>query len=228
MLPLAASQAIGILAAAIVALEAHPHTPSLTRIGTVFPLLRCAASYGPAFPPSLKHLVAAAQTNDSALLELAQTLPKIDPLYSAAVSTTQAVDIVRGGVKINALPEQAEAVVNHRIAEDGSVQGLKERVSEVLLPVARRFDLSLDAFGVNVSMGVAGAGGDDEWTGKGGHLALSDAWDTAIEPAPQAPLEGPWGVLAGTIRAALAQSSGYEDAHVVVAPSLAVGTCSSL
>ena len=29
--------------------------------------------------------------------------------------TTQAVDLISGGVKINALPEQASAVINHRI-----------------------------------------------------------------------------------------------------------------
>jgi acetylornithine deacetylase/succinyl-diaminopimelate desuccinylase-like protein len=31
--------------------------------------------------------------------------------------TTQAVDIFHAGVKINALPETASAIINHRIAE---------------------------------------------------------------------------------------------------------------
>lgn len=34
------------------------------------------------------------------------------------LSTTQAVDIIEGGVKVNALPEQASAFVNQRIATE--------------------------------------------------------------------------------------------------------------
>jgi len=32
------------------------------------------------------------------------------------IGTTQAIDLIQGGVKTNALPEEAWAVVNHRIA----------------------------------------------------------------------------------------------------------------
>jgi Gly-Xaa carboxypeptidase len=39
-----------------------------------------------------------------------------NPLYKAMVGTTQAVDLIGGGVKTNALPENAWAVVNHRIS----------------------------------------------------------------------------------------------------------------
>jgi Gly-Xaa carboxypeptidase len=39
-----------------------------------------------------------------------------DPSYRALIGTTQAIDLVQGGVKTNALPEEAWAVVNHRIA----------------------------------------------------------------------------------------------------------------
>jgi Gly-Xaa carboxypeptidase len=41
--------------------------------------------------------------------------------FESLAGTTQAIDLVSGGVKINALPEQARAVVNHRIATDRSV-----------------------------------------------------------------------------------------------------------
>jgi Gly-Xaa carboxypeptidase len=39
------------------------------------------------------------------------------------LSTTQAVDIVGGGVKVNALPEEAHVVVNHRLSVDDSISG---------------------------------------------------------------------------------------------------------
>jgi len=41
-----------------------------------------------------------------------------DSALRSLAATTQAIDIIRGGVKVNALPERAWAVVNHRIAVD--------------------------------------------------------------------------------------------------------------
>lgn len=32
------------------------------------------------------------------------------------IGTTQAIDLISGGIKANALPEQAAAIVNHRIS----------------------------------------------------------------------------------------------------------------
>ena len=45
--------------------------------------------------------------------ELSQTFSD----YGPSTGTTQAVDIIRGGVKSNALQEKVFAVVNHRIAD---------------------------------------------------------------------------------------------------------------
>jgi len=41
-----------------------------------------------------------------------------DLVLRSLAGTTQAIDMVQGGVKVNALPEQAWALVNHRIAVD--------------------------------------------------------------------------------------------------------------
>ena len=110
-------QGIGILAAAIVAVEAHPHLSILSRTGTVFEVLECAAAYGPNVPFGLESLVKKAKKDDQALEELTALLPSFFPQFGNGIRTTQAVDLVHGGVKVNALPELAEAIVNHRIAE---------------------------------------------------------------------------------------------------------------
>jgi len=44
-----------------------------------------------------------------------------DNAFKSLVATTQAVDLIGGGVKTNALPENAWAVVNHRISTKGYV-----------------------------------------------------------------------------------------------------------
>lgn len=75
-------------------------------------------------PADVRELVRQALTDDAALARLTARLVR-EPGFAAVMGTTQAVDVVRGGVKINALPEQVEAIVNHRIAEHRCVAGLR-------------------------------------------------------------------------------------------------------
>ena len=81
------------------------------------------------------------------------------------------------------------------------------------IPIATTFDLTLDAFGRNVSAG----------SGSGGHLALSEPWGAHLEPSPSTPtdLAGPWGVLARAIKSSLERR--YPEQLVVVSPALEQG-----
>jgi Gly-Xaa carboxypeptidase len=72
-------------------------------------------------PEDIRQLAKDAIEDDSALERLAPALLEWDHALVALLGTTQAVDVVRGGVKVNALPERATAVVNHRLAEHGCV-----------------------------------------------------------------------------------------------------------
>ncbi|EMD39230.1 hypothetical protein CERSUDRAFT_81981 [Gelatoporia subvermispora B] len=208
--------AIGMLSSMITALEAHPHEPQLPREGTPFLATQCFATYGPDYPEDLRQLAAHARTSDAALEELKAGLIAADTVYAAMLGTTQAVDLIKGGVKVNALPERADAVVNHRIAEYSSVEDVQQHMLEVLLPIATEFNLTLDAFGRNISAGV----------GSAGHVTLSFAWGSSgLEPSPVTPtgLNDPFGILAGTIKATLTSAEGYDKKGVIVTPMLALG-----
>ena len=136
-----------MLAAVIKQLEDNPHTPHLNRSGIYYSLLQCRAAHDPALLHHLRSLISRSRTSDSALHELEQHLARTDRLYPALAGTTQAADVVRGGVKTNALPERAEVIVNHRLAVDSSIAALQARIVSVVAPVAKRFGLALDAFG---------------------------------------------------------------------------------
>jgi Gly-Xaa carboxypeptidase len=110
-------QSIGILSRIIVALEQRPHATSFLRSGTAFANAQCAVAHDPKSSPSLRDLARRALTDDKALRDFQSHLLASVPLFETMLRTTQAVDIVSGGVKANALPEQASALVNHRIAE---------------------------------------------------------------------------------------------------------------
>ena len=130
------------------------------------------------------------------------------------------MDLISGGVKVNALPEKVEAVVNHRIGEHSSVGSLQERFTSTILPIAEQFNLTLKAFGKVVFNGSEGKG----------EIVLSDAWGNALEPAPRTPTDErtdgdtrPYELLQGTIKAALKASPVYGDKKIVTSPALAIG-----
>ncbi|KAI0693188.1 carboxypeptidase S [Cerioporus squamosus] len=211
--------AIGMLSSMVVAIEENPHEPALVRGGSPYNYTMCAAVYGPEYPSHVRKLaLQAGYGDDGALSDLRDALLNTFPTFEAILRTTQAVDLVQGGVKVNALPEKVSAVVNHRIAEHSSVWELQKHMADTILPIAKKYDLSVEAFGLRM------AGG----SGKGGHVALSDAWGTALEPSPVTPTgeNDPYQVLAGTIKATIESSEGYQMSGtkgVVVAPLLTIG-----
>ncbi|KAG1794751.1 hypothetical protein EV424DRAFT_1449349 [Suillus variegatus] len=203
---------IGLLSRFIAAVEDNPHQASLSRTGTPFATTQCLATYSPLYPDDLRRLARQAVTNDAALKVLQERLLASDPLYKAMLGTTQAVDLVEGGVKVNALPERASAVINHRIAEHSSVGELQQHMIDLLTPLAAKYDLALVAFGSNVTYGSAG------------QVVLSDFLGTALEPSPVTPTEhGPWALLQGSIKATFESSPTRNSSKVVVIPSLSIG-----
>ncbi|KAF8734360.1 hypothetical protein AX14_003360 [Amanita brunnescens Koide BX004] len=106
---------IGILSALLVHYENHPfHTP-LKREDPLYGTILCYAQHAKALPSSLRWLIKLSTSSDIALGLLEKRIYK-NRLLKSQVSTTQAIDIIRGGVKVNALPETAYAIINHRIS----------------------------------------------------------------------------------------------------------------
>ncbi|KIJ38420.1 hypothetical protein M422DRAFT_49959 [Sphaerobolus stellatus SS14] len=113
----------------------------------------------------------------------------------------QAIDIISGGVKSNALPEQSSAVVNHRIVDDSSVGAVKKRVTKILSPIASKIQSFLS-----------------------GSLIISDGWGRALEPAPVSPSDSaPYDLLSATIKASV-YDSRIIDKEVIVAPGIMTGS----
>jgi len=73
-------------------------------------------------PGHLRALIKTSVHSDRALRKLEAELIQ-DIELKSLIGTTQAIDLIQGGVKTNALPEEAWAVVNHRIATQRWVRG---------------------------------------------------------------------------------------------------------
>jgi len=106
------------------------------------------------------------------------------------VSTTTAVDVIFGGVKINALPELVTAQVNFRIDYSETVASTQEHVTAILKQVAEKNGLHFRGFG----------NGDKEEDLVGRFIKV-ELLGLALEPAPRTPSEGGvWEMFAGTVK----------------------------
>jgi Gly-Xaa carboxypeptidase len=200
----------------LVKYEAHPYPVHLKRGTPMFSTLQCVAAHAPELPHKLRHALQRAAKSDHALKHVEDIIFK-DRAVRALTGTTQAIDLISGGVKTNALPESAYAVVNHRIDTSSSVKAVMEHDTKLLKPFAEKFNLSLTAFGTKLT---------DSDKPTYGTLELTDAWGTALEPAPVTPVNGaPYKLLSGTIKAVYAahRPEHVKEQSIAVAPGIMSG-----
>ncbi|KAH9935932.1 carboxypeptidase S [Epithele typhae] len=206
---------IGILSQLLVHYEENPYEPRLHRGTPMYWKSQCLAAHIPDMPHKLRKALKKAVKSDKALKEAGDILIQTKQLR-ALIGTTQAIDLINGGVKTNALPEQAWAVVNHRIATDSSVDEVKAHDTKLLKSLAHKFNLTYTAFGSQVT---------EEGSPAYGTLTITDAWGVALEPAPISPIDAPeYALLSGTIKAAYnAHRNLQGDNEIVVAPGIMSG-----
>jgi Gly-Xaa carboxypeptidase len=125
------------------------------------------------------------------------------------MQTSQATDLVSGGVKINALPEKVYAVVNHRIAVESRVADVSSKLKSLIkYNILPKFpSMGLDAWGEvsgNTSSAAVGT-------------IILENFDEPLEPSPVSPTDtGAFKIFTGTIKQVMGED-------VIVAPSLMTG-----
>lgn len=130
--------------------------------------------------------------------------------------TTQAVDLISGGVKINALPEQASIVINHRINVEQNVSTVRARLHQLVSNLAYEHHFGVKAWQSKDDF-VRTVGSDERQ--RTHYIELSDSFESALEPAPRTPTEGkdaaPFRLLSSVIRHTYAPVKGgaLEHAH---------------
>src|SRR5699024_7880743 len=104
--------------------------------------LQCIAEHSSTVDRTLRKNILKSHFDVDANKEVLKYLSK-DPETKYLVTTSQAVDMVQGGTKSNALPEHASVLVNHRIALEESVEMVTDKVLNQVKNVAERFDLGI-------------------------------------------------------------------------------------
>jgi len=199
---------IGILSRIITAIEDRPFTPQLTPVNPFFATLQCSAKYGPDMDHSLRKQIISSLSSKKSAQKVADTLASEDIGKRYLMQTSQATDLISGGVKINALPESVSAVVNHRIAVESSVDDIVEHVTSIIKSVILpNFPLALDSFGNITSPSTASIG----------NITLSSFELVPLSPAPVSPYtSSAYRILSGTIKKVYGNDT-------IVSPSLMTG-----
>ena len=107
-------------------------------------------------------------------------------------------------------------MVNHRIAVESTVSETKQSIEALIRPVATKYGLDFIGFdqetpsSFNASTSI-------------GRIAVSDAYGTALEPAPVTPTDSAaWRLLSGTIRGTWREFNKDKD-EIIVAPRMIGG-----
>ncbi len=200
---------IGVVSQVITEIEADQYRTQLFEENPYYTQLQCGAVHAQEFPKKLKKLLSQRLSSSS---HTCKTKPDHLALEAAKqgldikylMQTSQAVDVISGGVKVNALPERVTVTVNHRINVGESTQVVRDRLTTLAAGIAKKHNLTLHAFD-----------GKEEASS----IILAESPYT-LEVAPVTPadasVDGPFKILAGTTRA-------LYGGDVVVTPGIMTG-----
>jgi Gly-Xaa carboxypeptidase len=132
---------IGMMSEIVVALESSPFEPKIIKDGPIHEALVCFTRYSPYALPTLTYYVSLGLLDQAARL-----VAQVQREAQYFIQTSQAVDWIAGGQKINSLPEFTTLGVNHRFAPQDSVGSIQHRIVNLIQGVVRKYNLTVQAF----------------------------------------------------------------------------------
>lgn len=216
---------IGMMSEIVVALESSPFEPKIIQDSPIHEALICFTRYSPDALPSLTNFI-----KNGELDRAAQVLAQAQRETQYFIQTSQAVNWIAGGQKINSLPEFTTIGVNHRFAPQDSVGSIQHRIVTLVQDVVKKYNLTLEAFEGDKdydeylqTLGQATTGRSNRVHANwepiyNGKLRIEARKKTYI--TMQSPTKGPiWNTFAGTVRHTFA----HEAKRVVFAPGAMTG-----
>lgn len=199
---------IGILSEYITEVESEQYRTYLAEENPYLGQLHCGAEHAKEFPKKIKKLLIERDSHtcskskrDDLALEAAKESRGIKYL----MQTSQAVDVIEGGIKTNALPERATVTVNHRVNFGDEPELVWDRLTSLAKPLAKKYNLTLHAF--------------DGVKEEAQSISLW-ASERTLRVAPVTPTDvdrvSPYAILAGTTRAVYGE-------NIIVTPGSTTG-----
>jgi Gly-Xaa carboxypeptidase len=199
----------GIAAELVSIIEKSPYPPQLHQDNPLLDFLWCGAEHAPGFMSGLKYLLP--KRGRTGILEtikrhsFPRLVSRVNRMARYLISTTQAVDVIHGGVKVNALPERTTVLINHRVNVGETSELIRQKLTKLADVIAKRHNLTLHVFDDS----------EEEQSSIGIRFMGS-----VLEPAPITPTDAsdeqkdtPWSVISSTTKALYGK-------EVVMAPGI--------
>jgi Gly-Xaa carboxypeptidase len=178
---------IGIVSKLISLIEDNPFDLILGAENPTLNYLQCKAKYSDSLEPKLKSNIFKAAYDAAANSKVIKYLSQSRATKSL-IETTQAVDIINGGIKSNALPEFVSFVINHRVSVESSTKFTVDKILDNIKTISEKYNV-----GVILD--------DHEIVPKTDNGFFTLAVGDALEPAKVSPVEGEvWEKFAGSIK----------------------------
>lgn len=142
---------IGVISELVSLIEADTYPTYLDAKNPYYSQLVCGAAYAPEFPKPLKKLLSKSTRSSvkschSKKDELAEEAAKESLSIKYLMTTSIAVDLVTGGEKSNALPEEASVTINQRVNIGDTTSLVKSKIAHLAQKVAAKHNLTLHAY----------------------------------------------------------------------------------
>lgn len=215
--------AIGMIGDLIVQIESDKFNTYFTDYNPTFWQYVCLAENSYDIDDALKHDILHSQFNNKSNSNVRNFINK-DRLTSYSIKTTQALDVIHGGVKNNALPEFVELIINSRVALEENIEvAFNKFVGDVQI-TANKFNL-----GLNVQLPYHNDTNELLPPTENGVLTIKPI--TILEPSPITPINDEhWKIFAGTVRHIYEDLSypdrlggNQPDEKLIVTPGLGTG-----
>ncbi|KAK6197962.1 uncharacterized protein RJT21DRAFT_136367 [Scheffersomyces amazonensis] len=208
---------IGIISQLIEEIENNPFNAFFTPVNPTFHEYQCIAVYSPSLDPKIRVDILRSEYDENSKKQAIKYLHDKSLLSRYLITTTQAIDIIHGGAKSNALPEYVEIDINHRVAIESNTDYVVSKDLNHVKYIAEKFDL-----------GIVFNGEEIRAKTPKGYFTVEKV--SELEPAPITPTTGKtWELFSGTIRHVYEEiafadpKSEYHGKTVVVAPGIATG-----
>ena len=198
------------------------------RMVAFFGTLQCLAVHSTNMSTHLKNDILRAGSDDKQLAKkaMARVVREIgkDTGQRYLMGTSQAIDIINGGVKgphpftpftrltfvVNALPESVYAMVNHRIAMESLIKEVQTHLIDLLTPLIKSLPATFIAFSQPLYIPSTSI------NPRNTTVVLSTTPEM-LNPAPVSPITSPaWRILSRAVNRSFGE-------QVVLAPSLMTG-----
>ncbi|KAH3669535.1 hypothetical protein WICMUC_004957 [Wickerhamomyces mucosus] len=210
--------AIGIAADLVHLIENDPYKPTLTDENPIFDYLRTVAEIDEFdLSDELRENFIYARYDDQARERVVEYLNS-SRLTKYLIKTSQSIDIINSGVKINAIPEYLKLGINHRIALDKTVDDVLSNLIDKAATISEKFNLNL-----SLENNTEIIKKEDSL----GSFKLS--WEQPINPPPVSSSAGTkaWEVLASSIKSTFEDSIALGSTVDVVPATLVAHTDAS-